>query len=181
MRKIICLVGMPGAGKGEVGKILQNRGIPIITMSSIPKAEVLKRGLEMSSKNLDAVGFALRKEFGKDVIAKRVAEMIGDVKSETVCIDGVRNIEEITALKNAGKLKIIMIGAPVDARFRRQIARKDDRDPKNKEEFEMRDAKSREFGMEEVISIADYKITNDGTINELKIKVDKMLAGIGHV
>ncbi len=181
MRKIICLVGMPGAGKGEVGKILRDKGIPIITMSSVPKAEVLKRGLGMNSKNLDAVGFALRKEFGKDIIAKRVAEMIDGIKSDVVCVDGVRNIEEIYTLNGAGVVKIITIDAPIGVRFKRQLARKDDRDPTNKEEFELRDDKSREFGMEKVIAIADYKITNDGTINELKTNVDRILADIGHV
>ncbi len=172
---------MPGAGKGEVGKILQKKGIPVITMSSVPKAEVRKRGLEMNSVNLDAVAIALRREFGKDVVAKRVAEMITDMKTDTVCVDGVRNIEEIDALRKSGPVKIVAISAPADVRFVRQIKRKDDRDPKNKEEFEMRDAKSYEFGMERVITIADYSISNDGTLNDLAGKVEKILTNIGHV
>ncbi|MFH0890121.1 MAG: AAA family ATPase [Candidatus Aenigmatarchaeota archaeon] len=181
MKTIICLVGMPGAGKGEVGKILQTKGISVTTMSSVPKAEVRKRGLEMNSKNLDAVAFSLRKEFGKDIVAKRVAGMLAGVKPDVVCVDGVRNIEEIDVLKKAGNVKIVAISAPVDMRFRRQIERKDDRDPKNMEEFELRDVRSREFGMEKVIIIADYKITNNGTIKDLKTKVEKILTDIGHV
>ncbi len=181
MRKIICLVGMPGSGKGEIGKILQGEDIPVITMSSVPKAEVRKRGLEMNSKNLDAVAFSMRKESGKGVIAMRVADTLKSVKSGIVCVDGVRNIEEIHILKKAGDVKIVAISAPVGERFRRQLKRKDDRDPKNKEEFELRDAKSREFGMEKVIAIADYTISNDGTLKELKAKTEQLLADIAHV
>ncbi|MBI4167925.1 MAG: AAA family ATPase [Candidatus Aenigmarchaeota archaeon] len=179
--KIICLVGMPGAGKGSVGRIFEQENIPIVVMSSIVRDEVKKRGLELNIKNLDNVAVDLREKFGKDVVAKRVAEKVKEIKSSTVCVDGIRNIEEIGVLKNAGDVVIVFVSAPEKMRFDRLSIRAEPRDPKNFEEFKWREQKQVDFGMGKVIEIADYKIVNEGSLEDLEIKVKKLLADIGHV
>ena len=54
--KIICLVGMPGAGKGAVGKILEKGKIPIVVMSSVVREEVKKRGRRQLPAQVTARG-----------------------------------------------------------------------------------------------------------------------------
>ena len=179
--KIICLVGMPGTGKGEVGKILEQEKIPIVVMSSVVREEVKKRNLALNIKNLDNVAVDLRKKFGKDVVAKRVAEKVKKIKSDLVCVDGVPNIEEIYLLKNAGDVVIVSVNAPEKTRFERLTKRGESRDPKNFEEFKWREQKQINFGIGKVIESADYEIVNNGSVENLRKKVMKILAYIGHV
>lgn len=181
MKKIICLVGMPGAGKGEVGKILEQERILVVVMSSVVREEVKKRGLELNIKNLDNVAADVRNKFGKDIVAKRVAEKVKKIKSDIVCVDGFRNIEEIDILKNVGGVVIVSVKAPEKTRFERLIKRGENRDPKNIEEFKWREEKQIRLGLEKVVEMADYEIVNDGSLEDLKNKVKELLANIGHV
>ncbi|MBI3413330.1 MAG: AAA family ATPase [Candidatus Aenigmarchaeota archaeon] len=179
--KIICLVGMPGAGKGEVNKILESENIPTVVMSFVVRDEVKKRGLEPNIKNLDNVAVDLRKQFGKDVVAKRIAEKVKTINSNVVCVDGVRNIEEIDILKKVGDVTIVCIDAPEKMRFERLSKRGESRDPKNLGEFKWREQKQIGLGVDRVIEIADYKIVNDDSLEDLEKKIKKLLADIGHV
>ncbi|MBI2084911.1 MAG: AAA family ATPase [Candidatus Aenigmarchaeota archaeon] len=179
--KIICLVGMPGSGKGEINKILESENIPTVVMSSIVRDEVKKRNLELNIKNLDNVAVDLREKFGKDVVAKRTAEKVKKIKSGIVCVDGVRNIEEIHALKDAGDVYIISVTAPEKIRFERLLKRNEQRDPKNIEEFKWREQKQIDFGISKVIEAANYGITNDGDLQSLRDKIIKILTDIRHV
>lgn len=179
--KIICLVGMPGAGKGEINKILESEKIPVVVMSSIVREEVKKRNLELNIKNLDNVAVDLREKFGKDVVAKRTAEKIKKIKSDIVCVDGLRNMEEITPLKDAGDVYIISVSAPEEMRFERLLKRKEQRDPKNIEEFKWREQKQIGLGISKVVEAANYDITNDGDLQSLRDKIIKILTDIRHV
>ncbi|MBI1972292.1 MAG: AAA family ATPase [Candidatus Aenigmarchaeota archaeon] len=179
--KIICLVGMPGAGKGEVNKVLESEDIPVVVMSSVVRDEVKNRGLELNIKNLDNVAVDLREKFGKDVVARRIAKKVKEIKSGLVCVDGIRNIEEIGILKTVGDVVIVSVSAPKKTRFGRLTKRGESRDPKNEEEFKWRERKQVDFGMAEVIEMADYEIVNDASLERLKNKVKEMLAYVGHV
>ncbi len=179
--KIICLVGMPGGGKGETSRILKSNGIPTVLMSDIVREEMRKRGIELNVKNLDATGSELRKEFGPGIVAKRTVGKLKLMKDKIVCVDGVRNTEEITLLKDAGNVKIVHVDAPESARFKRIIARNEARDAKTFEDFKWRERKQKEFGVGKVIETADYAVDNDGSLEELRKKVEKLLADIAHV
>ncbi len=172
---------MPGAGKGEINKILESEKIPVVVMSSIVREEVKKRNLELNIKNLDNVAVDLREKFGKDVVAKRTAEKIKKIKSDIVCVDGLRNMEEITPLKDAGDVYIISVSAPEEMRFERLLKRKEQRDPKNIEEFKWREQKQIGLGISKVVEAANYDITNDGDLQSLRDKIIKILTDIRHV
>ncbi len=179
--KIICLVGMPGAGKGEASRIIAESGAPIFVMSSVVRDEVRRRGLAVNNTALEIVGLDMRKKFGKDVVAKKTAEAVEKMDSEAVCVDGVRNAEEIETLRTVGDVTVILVEAPKSARFTRLKKRGEDRDPKNIEDFELKEKRQNEIGIERVFDMADYRIINDGTLEEFRLKVSKVLADIGHV
>ncbi|MBI4177590.1 MAG: AAA family ATPase [Candidatus Aenigmarchaeota archaeon] len=179
--KIICLAGMPGAGKGEASRVIAGHGVPVFTMSSVVRDEVRRRGLEVNNTALEIVGIDLRKKFGRDVVAKKTAEAIKKMNSEIVCVDGVRNEEEIETLRTVGDVSVILIDAPKSARFVRLKKRGEDRDPKNIGDFELKEKRQDEIGIEKVFDMADYRVINDGTLEEFRLKVSKVLANVGHV
>ena len=50
-RLIICLTGMPGAGKSTVANSLKEKGFLVITMGDIVREEARQRNLEMTDDN----------------------------------------------------------------------------------------------------------------------------------
>ncbi len=69
--RIICIVGMPGAGKGTAVEVLRRRGLHTVNMGNVIRREVQARGYEVTPENLGKISLGLRKEFGDEEIAKR--------------------------------------------------------------------------------------------------------------
>ena len=95
---VIGISGTIASGKGTVAELLKQKGFSMITLSSIIREEVAKRGLEPTRINLQDVGNDLRKEFGGQVLTERA---LAKFKSYTtpLIIDGIRNADEIRFLR----------------------------------------------------------------------------------
>ncbi len=176
--KIIVIVGLPGAGKDTAAGFLREKGIPFLTFSSVIKDEIKQRGIMDSLENEEVVAKDLRKKFGRDIVAKRIAEKISNLKKDYVCLVGPRNIEELEYLKDFGEIILLVIEADKKIRFERMKRRGDSRDPKTFEEFEWRENKNLELGIDKVLKTKKYPkyvIQNNGTPEELKKHVEKII------
>jgi dephospho-CoA kinase len=100
-----------------------------------------------------------------------------------VIIDGIRNPGEVEYLKKKfGKnFVLIAVDAPKELRFKRLLERKKEGDPKTFEEFneidETDNGKNQpEYGQRvgECLKLADYLIINDGSLDELNKKLEKI-------
>ena len=177
---IIGLTGTMGAGKGEVAKLLKEKGYEYYVFSDAIKEEAKKRGLEATRENLQNIGNILREEYEPGVLAKR---LIAKFKSDKVVVDGVRSSDEIKVLRQHGKFVLIGIGAPQLLRFERLKKRERKGDPTTFEEFKKlddRENKSIGTGQEinRCLKMADFRITNDGSFDDLKNKVEEILSNI---
>ena len=45
MAQVYAVCGMPGSGKGEFAAVLSNKGIPVVSMGDMVRAEVRSREL----------------------------------------------------------------------------------------------------------------------------------------
>jgi len=59
---IVCLTGMPGAGKSTIADGLKSKGFEIINMGDAVRAEAKKRNLEPSGQNLGKLMLELREK-----------------------------------------------------------------------------------------------------------------------
>lgn len=181
---LIGLTGTNGAGKGEVAKYLKKKGLAYFSLSDILREELNKKGLEISRENLQNLGNELRKKFGSGVLAEKAIEKIKD----NTLIDSIRNPKEIEKLREfASKSGIdfflLSVDAPVELRFKRLKKRGRLESAETLEEFKKRE--QLEMGKEvyqqqldTCMKMADYFIVNDGTLEELFDKVDKILEEI---
>ena len=165
MKLLICVTGMPGSGKGVVSEVAKELGIPVVSLGDVVREEARRLGLEITAKNLLEVAKKLREEEGRDAVVKRVAKKISSMHDEVILVDGIRNIEEIDYLKKVGKVVILAIHASPKERFKRIIKRGRVGDPKDFQEFMMRDLTELKLGIGSVIALADYMLINEG-INE---------------
>jgi dephospho-CoA kinase len=98
-----------------------------------------------------------------------------------VCVDGVRRKVEASMLKRKyGKdFVLIYVKVPANIRYRRLAKRGRVGDPRTYREFVEQDrSEERAFYISETIKLADYTISNEGSVRELGAKVEHLLERI---
>ncbi|MEX0861898.1 AAA family ATPase [Nitrosopumilus sp.] len=159
---IVCLTGMPGAGKSTIADGLESKGYEIINMGNAVRDEAKKRNLESTRDNLGKLMLELREKNGPGAIAELVKPQIESSTADVILIDGVRSNEEIKVLRRFGTVKLLAVHASTDTRFNFLQKRGRADDPQTKEHFEERDNRELGVGISNSIALSDYAISNIG-------------------
>ena len=172
----IGLTGTNCAGKGEIAFYLKSRGYASLSLSDILREELAARGLEAGRDNLIRTGNELRAAYGPDVLARRIMDK---VRGPSV-IDSIRSPREVEFFKQQTGFVLVAVDAPIEVRFARARARGRDESAstldefRRKEEIEMTGSEtSQQLALS--MAMADWTIVNDGTIEELRRKVEELL------
>lgn len=182
MQIVIGLVGPIASGKGTISEYLKSQGFKYFSLSDVVREETQARGLEMTRKNLQDVGNDLRENFGGAVLVNRLEERIQ--KEDFVVIDGIRNPEEIFAIKENFKGKIVNISAYKNRRIERYLERakvrgEDDASVSGFKRIDERDlGKGEDTHGQQVqacIDLADFTLKNNETIKEFHQNCRDML------
>jgi len=181
---IICVVGMPGSGKGQIVKIFEKYGVPHVSMGDVVREEADKRGVPRTPEGMNSVSIQLRQELGDNAVAKLTIPKVKELlkKHKAVIIDGVRSLDEIQTFKDAfpeEKIIIVAVHSSPKKRFERLKRRGRSDDPKTWNEFEARDWKELKFGIGGVIALADYLIVNENNISEYMEEIEKLAEKLG--
>lgn len=174
---IIGLTGTFGSGKGAVADILKKKGFAQLVMSDFLREECRKEGIEENRDNLLVIANKLRGEFGSGVLMKRLLEKAKEENYEKVIIDGLRSTGEVEELKNANGV-LIAVDAPIEIRYKRVKSRGTSKDDIRFEEFKKQEENELSkpgAQLDKCTDLADYKILNDSTFEELEKKVDGIL------
>jgi len=168
---IVCLTGMPGAGKSTIAEGLKSKGYEIINMGNAVRTEAKKRNIEPTGPNLGKLMLELREKGGPGAVAELVKPQIENSKSNVIIIDGIRSSPEIEVLRRFGKVKLLAIHASTNTRFEflQQRGRSDD--PKTMENFEERDNRELGVGISNPIALSDDAISNNNFTKEKLIEV----------
>ncbi|MFB1007141.1 MAG: AAA family ATPase [Nitrosopumilus sp.] len=165
---LVCLTGMPGAGKSTIAEGLKSKGYEIINLGNAVRNEAKKRNLDASRENLGKLMLELREKNGPGAIAELVKTEIQSSNANVLLIDGVRSNDEIQVLKKFGTVKLLAIHASIDTRFNFLQKRGRSDDPQTKEHFNERDNRELGVGISNSIALSDFAISNiDLTKDEL--------------
>ena len=169
-RLIVCLTGMPGAGKSTVALFLKEKGFTVLTMGDAVREEAERLGLEPTDMNLGKLMLKLRQDLGPGAIGHIVLQKLGrDGSFGNVVIDGIRSIPEVEVLANTGHVKLLAIHASKLTRLKHLKERGRPDAPTNSIEFAGRDRRELSIGISEAIALADETISNnDLTLPQLK-------------
>ncbi|MFC1732484.1 AAA family ATPase [candidate division KSB1 bacterium] len=179
---IIGLTGTNGAGKGTVADILKEKGFEYHSLSDIIREETRNRGLDENRDNLIAIGNELREKEGPGTLAIRTLKKF-EVQDRNFIVDSIRNPSEIEELKKNKSFKLIAVDAPIELRYNRIKGRNRASDFVSFEKFkeqEESELKGGETSQQLVVcmQMADFNITNELTIDDLKKKVEDVLGGL---
>lgn len=169
-RLIVCLTGMPGAGKSTVASFLKEKGFASITMGDAVREEAKVQGLEPTDSNLGRLMLKLRDDLGQGAVAHLVVKkMDRDGSRGNVVIDGIRSIPEVEVLRRVGFVRLLAIHASQDTRFRHLLDRGRSDAPSSSDEFAGRDRRELSVGISEAIALADETLSNNElTLEQLK-------------
>ncbi len=174
---MIVVTGMPGSGKDEVIKVAKRMGWIDIHMGDEVRKYAKLNKIPSSDSEIGKFASRERQTHGKDIWARRVWD---DMKPENnYIIDGLRNLEEFEYFKTKDKdLILIAIYTDREERLRRIVLRNRPDDVHSHEELVSRDDRELSWGIGNAISLADYMIVNDSTLDEFKLKAQELLQKI---
>ncbi|MEM2715860.1 MAG: dephospho-CoA kinase, partial [Candidatus Thermoplasmatota archaeon] len=136
---------------------------------------VMKRGLPLSEEVTGKIADEMRKTHGAGYWAKRCLAKIEN--EEFFVIDGIRNMEEVEIFKEKiDNLIVVAIHASQATRYERIRKRKRYGNDMSFEKFKEREKKELSWGLGNVIAMADAVIINEGSLEEFKEKVRKILS-----
>lgn len=172
--KLVCVTGMPGCGKEEFLRTARAKGFSVVRMGDVVREEAAKRGLQMIDRVVGTFADEERKKHGYDIWAKRTVLRIS---GDRVLVDGVRGPAETAVYRSSfpGGVHVVAIHASPAIRLKRILSRRRPDDPANDSEFRARDARELTWGLGDVIALADFVVTNEGHLDDLKAQATEVL------
>lgn len=179
MKLLIGLAGSIGSGKTIISEHLHERYKASEKRFSQILMDILDRlYLTYERKNLQKLGACLRESLGEDVIVNAFQKDLEKDDSDIIVIDGIRYMNEVNMLRKFENNILLFIDAPSELRYKR--CRKRGEKGENKidfEEFLKAEKMETERYLPEIEKIADYRIKNNGTTEELFQRIDEILKG----
>jgi dephospho-CoA kinase len=178
--KIIGAVGQNGSGKDEVLKYLRTKhGMPFLSTGDVVREIAAREGVEPTRENLGKISDRYFREFGKGYFVKLLADKIKHSGWKIAGISGIRSLNDVTILKDIFGRDFILIRVYITdphVRYRRMTTRGEGRDPHSYDEFLKQDQAEEElFSLKEAERLADYSISNDGTLDDLHRGIDRLV------
>lgn len=177
MNKVISIVGMTGVGKTITANYIESRGFYKIYFGGMILGEITRRGLPITPETEKKVITELRSKYGNSLFAAYfLNDIICGLKTNNIVIDGLYSWSEYLYLKDHLDNSIIIICIVSDKQLRYQrLASRNDRGltPEEAEKRDINEIEKIEKGGP--ISFADYYILNNGSLDELFIRIDQLI------
>ncbi len=177
---IIGLVGEKGSGKETFGNILKGL-IPQKDIARIHFSDILVETLDLwnvpkTRRNLQILAQHME-EFGKGILSKSIKKRVENFKAEIVIIDGVRWESDLNMLKSFPKNLLVYITADLKIRYQRTKNRREKafEETASYEQFVSEEKAKNEILIPKIGKGADYKIVNNGSLEEFKTQVEKFV------
>jgi dephospho-CoA kinase len=177
MNRVTAIVGMTGSGKSEAARMFHENGYALVRLGDITDEEVKRRGLPLNEANERLAREKLREEHGMDAYAKLSLPRIdAGLEKSPVAVDGLYSWEEYRLMKEyyKDKFTVIAVWSPPAVRYARLGERRIR--PLTPDEARSRDyAEVENLNKGGPICMADYTILNDGTLEDMKSQINRIL------
>ncbi len=180
---ILGFVSQLCAGKDTALAYLQEKhGFYSSSLSDRIREEIVRQGKEITRDSLQKVAGEMREKFGPMVLAERTWQNVLDKHPGKATVGSLRGTEEVEFFrKHIPNFRLIFIDTDEKIRFARMVERAKTtgrKDPVIWKEFkEMMGREQYGDGrnIPATIEMADFKIENNGTLEEFEKKLDELL------
>lgn len=179
-KKIIAILGLPGAGKTEViDYLMKKHNWPKVYFGDVTFDELKARGLEINEKNERTVREDLRAKYGRLHYASKVVEKIENLKNENILVESLYDWSEYLLFKKQFSDQFVTIAIYTSPKVRYERLGKRKVRPLTSEEAQSRDhAQIENIFQAGPIAMANYTVNNDGTFDELYKQIDDIIEKI---
>ena len=181
---IIGITGTLGAGKGTIVEyLLKNKGFKHYSARDFISEEVKKRGLEINRDTLTAVANDLRAQHSPQYVIEQLFYRAQKAGGNAV-IESVRTPGEVAFLRKQPDFYLFAVDADPEIRYQRIKLRGSATDHIDFETFlanekrEMSTTDPNKQNLSKCIEMADYVFYNNGNMEELFDKLEKVLSEI---
>ncbi len=179
---LLGITGTDGAGKGTVVEYLvKKKGFAHYSARAIWIEELTKRGEEPTRANMRLVANEMREKYGNDFLVTYYLQKIKEDGTDKEIIESIRTVAEAETLKANGGI-LIAVDADEKIRYARVQKRRSETDRvtfeqfKAHEELEAHDPNPHGMQKQKVIAMADYKIMNNSSVEDLNSAIDSTLS-----
>lgn len=185
---LIGVVGLNGSGKDTVASYLaKNKGFAKEDCGEEIRTELKRLGKNYLDRN-EMTSFAnkMRGEFGADYWVKRLLKK--HPSTQNLVISSIRNPSEVELLKSKKGI-IVEVFASINTRYKRTVDRVKNNprehgdvisfdDFKSKEDKELVSKDPSKQQLLKCISMAEYRLDNNGSLEDLEKEIDELLEKI---
>jgi len=182
MNKLVCLAGMPGAGKSLVSDFFVQKGYHYLRFGQITIDEIKKRKLKINEENEKKIREEIRKKYGMAAYAVlNYPKFKKLLKKGNVIGDGLYSWSEYKFLKEKFKNRFYLVAvyAPPTLRYQRLMVRNTSNEDENLRfrKLSTKEAVMRDYAEIEnlekggPIAMADFTLINTKSILYLKKQI----------
>jgi len=181
---IIGITGTIGAGKGAVVEyLIKKKGFAHYSCSGLLKEILEERGEIVDRDGYSRIAKELRAKDSSGVPGLAYARAQNEGARDSI-IEALHSVGEAEFIKSVGGI-VFGVDANIDVRYRRISTRGSEKDNVSYEKFIEQSKREDEGGSDAsghnirgAIKIADYVITNNGTLEELHAQIEEVLRKI---
>ncbi|MBI3573874.1 dephospho-CoA kinase [Candidatus Kaiserbacteria bacterium] len=175
---ILGITGTIGAGKGTIVEYLKKKGFKHVSASGFLAQEAARRGLAATRIVRREIGNEYRKRGAIALIEAVLAEV--NPTKENLVVESLHTVAEVEYVRYLGG-KVISVDAPLPMRWERIKNRNGEKDSVSYEAFvreqdrQMASNDPNENNLRAAMEVADYRVENTGSPEELFEKVNVIL------
>ncbi len=181
---IIGITGTLGAGKGTIVEYLVGKkGFKHYSVRELLSEIIRAGGQAVNRDTMVETANRMREQHGPGFLVEELFRKAQDSQNNCI-IESIRTEGEINSLRKKGNFYLISVDASPEVRYQRVVARGSETDRVSFEKF--LDDEKREMGssdptkqnLHKCIALADFKVKNDGSIEDLEKTVNNILQEI---
>lgn len=185
MKAIIGLVGENGSGKDTFTTFFRAAAAPFsvrkLRFSDVLSDTLKMWDIELSRSNLQNLAIIMDNEYGKGTLTHATEKRIKEDGSDLIVLEGIRWHTDVPMLKKFENSYLVYVTADPNVRFDRlkQRGEKAGEADLTFERFGKEEQAATETQIPQIGKKADFKIENNGTLDEFREKVEKFYRSIG--